>query len=155
LLHGQVATSWTREANPTRIIVASDSVAEDELRTKLIKQAAPSGIKAHVIPIRQLIKIAKDDQHFGGQRALLLVENRQDVLEAIEVAQHCHPIHGSSMPHSIEKAQPNRTLSFHLADIDSCNKLFVHGLTFDVRKVHGDSGENMQNILERAQNELN
>src|SRR5688500_8501978 len=38
LLHGQVATSWTREANPTRIIVASDSVAEDELRTKLIKQ---------------------------------------------------------------------------------------------------------------------
>src|SRR5699024_3412024 len=39
LLHGQVATSWTREANPTRIIVASDSVAEDELRTKLIKQA--------------------------------------------------------------------------------------------------------------------
>src|SRR5699024_9627166 len=84
LLHGQVATSWTREANPTRIIVAYDSVAEDELRTKLIKQAAPSGIKAHVIPIRQLIKIAKDDQHFGGQRALLLFENPQDVLEAVE-----------------------------------------------------------------------
>lgn len=155
LLHGQVATSWTREANPTRIIVASDSVAEDELRTKLIKQAAPSGIKAHVIPIRQLIKIAKDDQHFGGQRALLLFENPQDVLEAIEGGVPLDTINVGSMAHSTGKVQPNRTLAFNQADIDTFNKLFEHGLTFDVRKVPGDSGENMQNILERAQNELN
>ncbi|HLR22771.1 MAG TPA: mannose/fructose/sorbose PTS transporter subunit IIA [Pseudogracilibacillus sp.] len=155
LLHGQVATSWTREANPTRIIVASDSVAEDELRTKLIKQAAPSGIKAHVIPIRQLIKIAKDDQHFGGQRALLLFENPQDVLEAIEGGVPLDTINVGSMAHSTGKVQPNRTLAFNQDDIDTFNKLFEHGLTFDVRKVPGDSGENMQNILERAQNELN
>src|SRR5699024_8950570 len=88
LLHGQVATSWTQEANPTRIIVVSDSVAEDELRTKLIKQAAPGGIKAHVIPIQQLVKIAKDDEHFGKQRALLLFENPQDVLEAVKEVFH-------------------------------------------------------------------
>jgi len=155
LLHGQVATSWTREANPTRIIVASDSVAEDELRTKLIKQAAPSGIKAHVIPIRQLIKIAKDDQHFGGQRALLLFENPQDVLEAVEGGVPLDTINVGSMAHSTGKVQPNRTLAFNQDDIDTFHKLFEHGLTFDVRKVPADSGENMQNILERAQNELN
>lgn len=155
LLHGQVATSWTREANPTRIIVASDSVAEDELRTKLIKQAAPSGIKAHVIPIQQLIKIAKDDQHFGGQRALLLFENPQDTLEAVEGGVPLDTINVGSMAHSTGKVQPNRTLAFNQDDIDTFHKLAEHGLTFDVRKVPGDSGENMQNILERAQNELN
>lgn len=155
LLHGQVATSWTREANPTRIIVASDSVAEDELRTKLIKQAAPSGIKAHVIPIHQLIKIAKDDQHFGGQRALLLFENPQDVLEAVEGGVPLETINVGSMAHSTGKVQPNRTLAFNQHDIDTFNKLFEHELTFDVRKVPGDSGENMRNILEKAQNELN
>ena len=35
-----------------RIIVASDSVAKDELRKELIKQAAQTGnVKANVVPI--------------------------------------------------------------------------------------------------------
>ncbi len=44
LLHGQVATNWTPASKADRIIVASDDVAKDELR-KLIKQAAPNGVK--------------------------------------------------------------------------------------------------------------
>ena len=84
LLHGQVATTWTKTTNPTRIIVVSDSVAKDELRKNLIKEAAPSGVKAHVVPIDQMIKLAKDDKHFGGQRALLLFETPEDALRAIE-----------------------------------------------------------------------
>ena len=52
LLHGQVATAWTKTTQPTRIIVVSDAVAKDELRKKLIQQAAPPGVKAHVVPIK-------------------------------------------------------------------------------------------------------
>ena len=36
LLHGQVATAWTKAVQPTRIIVVSDAVSKDELRKKLI-----------------------------------------------------------------------------------------------------------------------
>ena len=32
LLHGQVATAWTKSVNPSRIIVVSDAVAKDDLR---------------------------------------------------------------------------------------------------------------------------
>src|SRR5699024_8415947 len=51
LLHGQVATAWTKAVQPTRIIVVSDAVSKDELRKKLIEQAAPPGVKANVVPI--------------------------------------------------------------------------------------------------------
>ena len=50
LLHGQVATAWTPDSKANRIIVASDSVAKDELRKELIKQAAPNGVKANRCP---------------------------------------------------------------------------------------------------------
>lgn len=155
LLHGQVATSWTRATNPTRIIVASDEVSQDELRKKLIQQAAPSGIKAHVIPIAQLIKIAKDDKHFGGQRALLLFENPQDVLQAIQGGVPLDTINVGSMAHSTGKVQPNRTLAFNQDDIDTFQKLTELGVEFDVRKVPNDYGDNMQDIIKRAQDELN
>ncbi len=52
LLHGQVATGWTPASKVDRIIVASDTVAKDELRKQLIKQAAPGNVKANVVPIR-------------------------------------------------------------------------------------------------------
>jgi mannose PTS system EIIAB component len=155
LLHGQVATAWTKTVNPTRIIVVSDDVAKDELRKKLIQQAAPPGVKAHVVPISHMIKLAKDDKHFGGQRVLLLFENPQDVLRVVEGGVPLKTINVGSMAHSVGKVQPNKVLAFDQKDIDTFNKLKEAGLTFDVRKVPGDSKENMDEILKKAQEELN
>ncbi|MFJ6413425.1 PTS mannose transporter subunit IIAB [Terribacillus saccharophilus] len=155
LLHGQVATAWTKSTNPTRIIVVSDEVAKDDLRKKLIQQAAPSGVKAHVVPINKMIELAKDDQHFGGQRALLLFENPQDALRAVEGGVPLETINVGSMAHSPGKVQPNKVLAFSQDDIDTFAKLKERGLKFDVRKVPNDSKGNMDDILKRAQAELN
>jgi len=155
LLHGQIATAWTKAMNPTRIIVVSDAVAKDELRSKLITQAAPPGVKAHVVPVNQMIKLAKDDQHFGGERAMLLFENPEDVLRALEGGVPLKIINIGSMAHSQGKVQPNKVLSFDQEDIDTFNKLKEAGLTFDVRKVPNDSKGNMTEILKKAQEELN
>lgn len=155
LLHGQIATAWTKDVLPTRIIVVSDAVAKDELRSKLITQAAPPGVKAHVVPINQMIKLAKNDQHFGGQRALLLFENPQDILRVVEGGVPLKTINVGSMAHSLGKVQPNKVLAFNQDDIDTFNKLKQAGLTFDVRKVPNDSKGNMDEILKKAQGELN
>lgn len=155
LLHGQVATAWTKATQPTRIIVVSDAVAKDDLRKKLIQQAAPPGVRAHVVPIKKMIDLAKDDQHFGGQRALLLFENPQDALRAVEGGVPLKTINVGSMAHSPGKVQPNKVLAFSQGDIDTFKKLKELGLAFDVRKVPNDSKGDMDEILKKAQEELN
>ena len=155
LLHGQVATAWSKSVNPTRIIVVSDSVAHDKLRKQLITDAAPAGIKAHVIPIDQMIKIAKDDQHFGGERALLLFETPEDALKAIEGGVPLKTLNVGSMAHSVGKVQPNKVLAFDQTDIDTFKTLKEKGVSFDVRKVPGDQPDNMDAILKKAQDALN
>lgn len=155
LLHGQVATAWTKTTQPTRIIVVSDEVTKDELRKKLIQQAAPPGVKAHVIPISQMIKIAKDKDHFGGEKAMLLFESPQDVLRAVEGGVPLKTINVGSMAHSAGKVQPNKVLAFNQNDIDTFTKLEKAGLNFDVRKVPNDMKGNMGDILKKAQAELN
>jgi PTS system mannose-specific IIB component len=154
LLHGQVATAWTKTVNPTRIIVVSDDVARDKLRKNLITQASPPGVKAHVVPVDHMIKLAKDDQHFGGQRAMLLFENPKDVLRAVEGGIPLKTINVGSMAHSLGKVQPSKVLAFNQEDIDTFNKLKQAGLDFDVRKVPNDSKGNMGEILKKAQEEL-
>lgn len=43
LIHGQVATRWTKETNVSRIIVVSDEVAADTVRKTLLTRSCTSG----------------------------------------------------------------------------------------------------------------
>ncbi len=74
-----------KSRQPNRIIVVSDAVAKDDLRKRLIEQAAPPGVKANVVPLGKMIEVAKDPR-FGNTKALLLFENPQDVLKQLKVA---------------------------------------------------------------------
>ncbi|MGL4851006.1 MAG: mannose/fructose/sorbose PTS transporter subunit IIA [Clostridium sp.] len=154
LLHGQVATAWTKAAKPTRIIIVSDEVTKDELRKNLIKEASPPGVRVHVIPLEQMIKIAKDDQHFGGERAMLLFENPQYVLKAVEGGVPLKTINVGSMAHSVGKVQPSKVLAFNQNDIDTFRKLESLGIEFDVRKVPNDSRANLNEVMKKAEEEL-
>lgn len=153
LLHGQVATAWTKSVLPTRIIVVSDAVSKDDLRKKLIEQAAPPGVKANVIPIKKMIEIAKDPR-FGNTKALLLFENPEDVVKVIEGGVDIKEVNVGSMAHSVGKVVVNKVLSMGKDDVAAFEKLKEQGVSFDVRKVPNDSKANLDELLKKAKNEL-
>lgn len=146
LLHGQVATNWTKATNPNRIIVVSDSVSKDDLRKKLIEQAAPPGVRAHVIPLDKLVQVYNDPR-FGDTKALLLFENPQDALAVIEKGVEIPELNIGSMAHSVGKVQINNVLSVDQVDVDTYKKLRDLGVKFDVRKVSGDSPSDLFKLI--------
>ena len=153
LLHGQVATGWTKATQPNRIIVVSDNVAHDNLRKNLIAQAAPPGVHANVVPIDKMIQVAKDPR-FGNTKALLLFETPEDALRAIEGGVDIKKLNVGSMAHSEGKVAVNQVLSFNKEDVETFDKLKELGVEFDVRKVPSSSPENMDDILAKAKKEL-
>ena len=146
LLHGQVATNWTKATHPNRIIVVSDTVSKDDLRKKLIEQAAPPGVRAHVIPLDKLVQVYNDPR-FGDTKALLLFENPQDALAVIEKGVEIPELNIGSMAHSVGKIQINNVLSVDQADVDTYKKLRDLGVKFDVRKVSGDSPSDLFKLI--------
>lgn len=153
LLHGQVATGWSKSTSPNRIIVVSDSVANDDLRKSMIKEAAPPGVKAHVIPISKLVEIDKDPR-FGDTRALLLFENPQDALRAIELGVSIKELNLGSIAHSIGKVVVTRSVAMDEKDLKTIEKLLELGIKFDVRKVPTDSDEGIEQIIKKAKSEM-
>lgn len=149
LLHGQVATNWTPASKADRIIVASDKVAADDLRKQLIKQAAPNGVKANVVPIRKLIEAAKDPR-FGNTHALILFETPQEALEAIEGGVEIAELNVGSMAHSTGKTMVNNVLSMDKEDVATFERLRDLGVTFDVRKVPNDSKKDLFELIRKA-----
>ncbi|VHA81345.1 PTS sugar transporter subunit IIB [Streptococcus pyogenes] len=149
LLHGQVATAWTPASKADRIIVASDEVAQDDLRKQLIKQATPGGVKANVVPISKLIEASKDPR-FGNTHALILFQTPQDALRAVEGGVEINELNVGSMAHSTGKTMVNNVLSMDKEDVATFEKLRDLGVTFDVRKVPNDSKKNLFELIQKA-----
>ncbi|ASG79299.1 PTS system mannose/fructose/N-acetylgalactosamine-transporter subunit IIB [Lactiplantibacillus pentosus] len=82
LLHGQVATVWTKSVSPNRILVVSDEVARDALRKILIVQAAPPGVKANVITVDKMIEIYHDSL-FDNVKPLILTDTPQNMARLV------------------------------------------------------------------------
>ena len=153
LLHGQVATAWTKSVRPDRIIVVSDNVSKDKLRKNMIIQAAPPGVRANVVPIKKMIEVSKDPR-FGATKALVLFENPEDALKAIEGGVDIKTLNIGSMAHSEGKVAVNKVLSLNEKDVETYDKLNEMGIKFDVRKVPNDSPENMMDLVNKAREEL-
>ena len=149
LLHGQVATAWTPDSKANRIIVASDAVAQDDLRKQLIKQAAPNGVRANVVPIRKLIEASKDPR-FGETKALILFETPQEALEAIQGGVPIETLNVGSMAHSTGKTLVNQALSMDKDDVATFEKLRDLGVKFDVRKVPNDKPSDLFDLINKA-----
>lgn len=123
LLHGQVATGWTHTTQPNRIIVVSDTVCHDKLRTSMIKQAAPNGVRVSVAPIKNMAK-ANNDPRFGDTRAMLLFESVEDALAAVKAGVEVKEINLGSSAYKEGKVNVTKALSFDQTDVDSIDHLF-------------------------------
>lgn len=82
LLHGQVATVWTKAIRPNRILIVSDTVAHDKLRKMLIMQAAPPEVKANVITVEKMVQIYRDSR-FDQFKPLILTETLAEMAELV------------------------------------------------------------------------
>ena len=153
LLHGQVATTVTKMVNPDRIIVCSDNVAHDDLRKSMIEQAAPPGVKVHVVPISKIIEVSKDVR-FGDTKAMLLFETPQDLLRALEGGVDIKEVNLGSMAHSKGKVVVTNAVAMDQADVDCIEKIASMGVKFDVRKVPADNPEPFDAVMKKAKAEL-
>ena len=153
LLHGQVATTWTKTVSPDRIIVVSDGVAHDQLRKTMIEQAAPPGVPANVVPISKMIEVTKDPR-FGATKAMLLFENPQDLLGAIEGGVDIKEANIGSMAHSVGKVVVTNAIAMDNADVETLETLHAKGVALEARKVPSDSPVSYEDLIKKAKSEL-
>ena len=153
LLHGQVATAWTKQIAPNRIIVVSDGVAHDELRKTMIEQAAPPGVPANVVPIKKMIEVAHDPR-FGATKAFLLFETPQDLLATIEGGVDITDANIGSMAHSVGKVVVTNAIAMDQADLDCIEALHDKGVHIEARKVPADSAITYDELVSKAKSEL-
>ena len=146
LIHGQVATRWTKETNVSRIIVVSDEVAADEVRKTLLTQVAPPGVTAHVVDVAKMIRVYNNPK-YAGQRVMLLFTNPADVERLVEAGVKITSVNIGGMAFRQGKTQVTNAVSVDQQDIDAFNKLNARGIELEVRKVSSDQKIKMMDLI--------
>ena len=149
LIHGQVATRWTKETRVSRIVVVSDEVVKDTVRATLLKQVAPPGVTAHVVGVDKMIRVWNNPE-YSGQRVMLLFTNPQDPLKLIEAGVGITSLNIGGMAYREGKQQLTSAVSVNSEDVNSFKRLKELGIELDVRKVSSDSKTNMMDLLKKA-----
>ena len=124
LIHGQVATVWSKSTNCQRIIVCDDDVAKDKIRATLLKQVAPAGIKSHVVDLDKAIR----------------VYNNPDI-KSVNIG---------GMSFHEGKRQITSAVSVDDKDVESFKKLNEKGIELEIRKVDTDKKVNLMDVLSKA-----
>ncbi|MEN4928404.1 PTS mannose transporter subunit IIAB [Erwinia billingiae] len=149
LIHGQVATRWTKETNVTRIIVVSDEVAADHVRKTLLTQVAPPGVTAHVVDIAKMIRVWNNPK-YGGDRVMLLFTNPTDVERLVEAGVKIPSVNIGGMAFRQGKTQVNNAVSVDDKDIAAFKKLNERGIELEVRKVSSDQRLKMMDLIAKV-----
>jgi mannose/fructose/N-acetylgalactosamine-specific phosphotransferase system component IIB len=79
LIHGQVVLGWVRMVGATRIVVADDAVAKDEMQKTLMQFAAPPGVETTIIPVDEAGAALAHDG-FPGDTVMVLVRGPRELV---------------------------------------------------------------------------
>ncbi|WP_208560438.1 mannose/fructose/sorbose PTS transporter subunit IIB [Marinilactibacillus kalidii] len=150
LVHGQVATTWTRITGISRILVVSDEVASSELRKFLLMQAAPPEVKTNVMTVSKLIEVS-DHTLLDNVKVMLLFTNPTDVAEVVEAGINLETVNIGGMKFSQGKKMITNFISVDDQDIEAFKFLSLQGVELEIRKVPSDRKQSLIEILKKVE----
>lgn len=147
LIHGQVATVWTKETQVERIIVINDDVAKDQLRKTLLTQVVPPGVIASVVDVDKGIRVYNNPK-YATTTVMLLFTNPTDVLKLVENGVDIKSVNVGGMAFREGKKQITNAVSVDEQDKASFRELDKRGVELEIRKVASDNKVKLMPLIE-------
>ena len=137
LIHGQVATVWSKVTGCNRIMCVSDDVAKDTLRKKLLLQVAPPGLKAYVIPVAKAIEAYKDPK-YDSFKTLFLFTTPIDVVRAVKGGIPFKSVNLGGRCFKEGDTQISAAVSLNKDEVEAIKELVGMGIEVEMRKLAND-----------------
>ncbi|KNC95055.1 PTS sugar transporter subunit IIB [Trabulsiella odontotermitis] len=137
LLHGQVAFSWTQYVGADCILIANDSVPNDELRKTTIKLAKPPSVKLVIKNIDDSIEAIKsgvtDKYHL-----FIVVESVEDAWRLASAVDEIKSINLGGIKMKEGSVNISKAINLLPDEIEKLTQLVGKGVEVEIRQVPND-----------------
>lgn len=146
LLHGQVAFSWTNAVGADCILVASDTVVNDEVWKTTLKLGKPAGVKLVIKNIADSIK-AINSGVTDKYKLLIVVQSIQD---ANRLSKECSAIKSINLGGAKKKPgyrQISQAIYIGEEEEKAIREMMDRGLEVEIRQLAADSKVLAKSVL--------
>ena len=137
LLHGQVAFSWTQYVGADCILIANDSVPNDELRKTTIKLAKPPSVKLVIKSIADSIEAIKSGVT-DKYRLFIVVESVEDAWRLAREIPEIKSINLGGIKAKEGSRNISKAVNLLPDEIARLNELVGQGVEIEIRQVPND-----------------
>lgn len=149
LIHGQVATRWSTGLGATRIMVANDQVAADDMQKSILRMVAPPGIATSII--------SKDTAatnilagKYASQKVLIVLKNPMDALDLMEKGLQITHINVGNMAKRDNTVQIKKSISVTDEEVKAFKSLMEKGVNLTARMVPDEPETLLSKFLTEA-----
>lgn len=149
LIHGQVATMWTRSLNATRIMIVDDQIVTSEVQKMTLKAAVPGGVHLSILTAagaaQRILAGAYD-----GQRVFLLVRDPQALEDMVNAGVTFKEVNVGNISMAEGAKQVAKSVAVTPKDVAVFDFLTDHGVQLYHQMVPNDKREDFTALLKKG-----
>lgn len=149
MIHGQVAAYWSNVLNISRIMVANDIVAVDDMQKSVLRMAAPSGVKTSLITKEVAATNIKAGK-YDAERVLLILKNPKDALDLIKLGVVIKSINVGNMAYKEGTLSVKRSVNLSPEDIEIFRQLHLMGVELTSIMVPDEPKSDLMDHINKA-----
>lgn len=149
LIHGQVATRWSTGLGVSRIMVANDDVAADEMQKGMLRMVAPPGIATSIISKEKAAANILAEK-YATQKVLLVLKNPMDALDLMDLGLEIKEINVGNMAKRDNTIQIKKSISITEEEYKAFKELTSRGVTLTARMVPDEANVLLDEFLIKA-----
>ena len=149
LIHGQVAARWSTGLGASRIMVANDEVAADEMQKGILRMVAPPGIATSIISKEKAATNILAGK-YANQKVLLVLKSPKDALDLMDRGLEIKEINVGNMAKRDNTVQIKKSLSITKEELENFEELMNRGVRLIARMVPDESEVLLENFLSKV-----
>jgi D-glucosaminate-specific PTS system IIB component len=129
MVHGQVAVSWVKSTNATKVIVMNDETAHDKLQINIMKMSVGADTKLKVYPVEEGVAKYQEDK-FGRGIAIVIFRTIADAKRAYDLGFKFKKLNVGQVP--MEEGRRHAVATINLSDEEMAMLTELHDDGVDV-----------------------
>lgn len=136
LIHGQVATTWTRDYNIEQILIINDNAKNDPVQHNVANFALPAGVKVVIFGVNQFADIMSKNEI--KKRTMLLFTNPLDIKFLVEKGLNIQKVNAGGMRFKDGRKRLSKAISVTEEEHAAFMYLIEKGIDINVQMVPKD-----------------
>ncbi|MGT2865512.1 PTS system mannose/fructose/N-acetylgalactosamine-transporter subunit IIB [Streptococcus fryi] len=136
LIHGQVATTWTRNYEIEQILIINDDAKNDPVQHSVANFAVPAGVKVVIFGVKQFSEVMKKSQI--KKRTMLLFANPIDIKFLVDEGLEISEVNAGGMRFKEGRKRLEKAISVTEEEHQAFVDLIEKGIHINVQMVPKD-----------------